>query len=31
MAFRLKLVPDNTKYDFFRWAGLTFGLSLIHI
>ena len=29
MAFRLKLVPDNTKYDFFRWAGLTFGGSLI--
>lgn len=28
MAFRLKLVPDNTKIDFFRWAGLTFGGSV---
>ena len=27
MAFRLKLVPDNTKIDFFRWQWLTFGLS----
>ena len=28
MAFRLKLVPDNTKIDFFRWQWLTFGTSL---
>ncbi|MFV0302254.1 MAG: protein translocase subunit SecF [Paracoccus sp. (in: a-proteobacteria)] len=27
MAFRLKLVPDNTKIDFFRWQFVTFGLS----
>lgn len=27
MAFRLKLVPDNTRIDFFRWQWLTFGLS----
>lgn len=27
MAFRLKLVPDNTTWDFFRWQWLTFGLS----
>ena len=27
MAFRLKLVPDNTHIDFFRWQGLTFGIS----
>lgn len=27
MAFRLKLVPDNTQIDFFRWQFLTFGLS----
>lgn len=27
MAFRLKLVPDNTNFDFFRWQALTFGLS----
>lgn len=27
MAFRLKLVPDNTKIDFFRWQFLTFGIS----
>jgi preprotein translocase subunit SecF len=24
MAFRLKLVPDNTNIDFFRWQWLTF-------
>lgn len=29
MAFRLKLVPDNTNIDFFRWQWLTFGLSVI--
>lgn len=29
MAFRLKLVPDNTTWDFFRWQWLTFGLSTV--
>ena len=29
MAFRLKLVPDNTNIDFFRWQVLTFGLSSV--
>lgn len=29
MAFRLKLVPDDTKIDFFRWQLLTFGLSTL--
>ncbi|MDB6453131.1 protein translocase subunit SecF [Falsirhodobacter sp. 20TX0035] len=28
MALRLKLVPDNTKIDFFRWQWLTFGSSI---
>ena len=27
MVFRLKLVPDNTKIDFFRWQWLTTGIS----
>ncbi|KGJ04169.1 protein translocase subunit secF [Paracoccus halophilus] len=27
MAFRLKLVPDETRIDFFRWQWLTFGIS----
>lgn len=27
MAFRLKLVPDQTNFNFFRWQWLTFGLS----
>lgn len=27
MAFRLKLVPDDTKINFFRWQYLTFGIS----
>ena len=27
MAFRFKLVPDNTKIDFFRWQWLSFGIS----
>lgn len=27
MAFRLKLVPQDTKIDFFRWQFLTFGIS----
>ncbi|WP_265501089.1 protein translocase subunit SecF [Paracoccus beibuensis] len=29
MAFRLKLVPDETRIDFFRWQFLTFGISTI--
>jgi len=29
MAFRLKLVPDDTKIDFFRWQYLTFGISAL--
>ncbi|MFD1881455.1 protein translocase subunit SecF [Paracoccus pacificus] len=29
MAFRLKLVPDHTNIDFFRWQFLTFGLSTV--
>jgi preprotein translocase subunit SecF len=29
MSFRLKLVPDNTKIDFFRWQFLTFGISTV--
>lgn len=28
MAFRLKLVPEHTNIDFFRWQWLTFGGSL---
>lgn len=28
MAFRLKLVPEKTTWDFFRWASLTFGASV---
>ncbi|MDT1064478.1 protein translocase subunit SecF [Paracoccus sp. CPCC 101403] len=27
MAFRLKLVPDETHFNFFRWQWLTFGVS----
>ncbi|AXC49559.1 protein translocase subunit SecF [Paracoccus suum] len=27
MAFRLKLVPDDTRINFFRWQWLTFGIS----
>ncbi|MDP3862655.1 MAG: protein translocase subunit SecF [Phaeovulum sp.] len=27
MAFRLKLVPEHTKFDFFRWQAGTFGFS----
>lgn len=27
MAFRLKLIPDDTRIDFFRWQWLTFGIS----
>ncbi len=29
MAFRLKLVPDVTNYNFFRWQFVTFGLSAL--
>jgi len=29
MAFRLKLVPDNTNIDFFRWQWLTTGISFV--
>ncbi|WBU63167.1 protein translocase subunit SecF [Paracoccus aerodenitrificans] len=29
MAFRLKLVPDETKFDFFRYQVYTFGLSAV--
>ncbi len=29
MAFLLKLVPDHTTIDFFRWQKLTFGGSLV--
>lgn len=29
MAFRLKLVPDETKINFFRWQWLTFGISAV--
>ena len=29
MAFRLKLVPDDTKINFFRWQYLTFGISAV--
>ncbi|TKW67445.1 MAG: protein translocase subunit SecF [Paracoccus denitrificans] len=29
MAFRLKLVPDDTKINFFRWQYVTFGISAV--
>lgn len=29
MGFRLKLVPDNTNINFFRWQRATFGLSIV--
>ncbi|MDO5705466.1 MAG: protein translocase subunit SecF [Paracoccus sp. (in: a-proteobacteria)] len=29
MAFRLKLVPDVTNINFFRWQWLTFGASML--
>ncbi|WP_103172685.1 protein translocase subunit SecF [Paracoccus sp. SY] len=29
MAFRLKLVPDHTTINFFRWQWLTFGISAV--
>ncbi|MFM2356614.1 MAG: hypothetical protein RLZZ528_2350 [Pseudomonadota bacterium] len=28
MAWRLKVVPDKTNYDFFRWQWVTFGASV---
>ncbi|MDQ2066612.1 protein translocase subunit SecF [Xinfangfangia sp. CPCC 101601] len=31
MAFRLKLVPEKTNIDFFRWQWLTFGFSIFMI
>lgn len=31
MAFRLKLIPDQTNFDFFRWQAVTFGLSAVMI
>lgn len=29
MAFRLRLVPETTNIDFFRWQVLTFGISTV--
>ena len=29
MAWRLRLVPEKTDYDFFRLAPITFGASLV--
>lgn len=29
MAFRLRLVPEKTNWDFFKWAPLTFGISVV--
>lgn len=29
MAFRLKLVPNDTRINFFRWQALTFGISAV--
>ena len=31
MAWRLKLVPEKTNWDFFQWAYLTFGISVVAI
>ncbi|WP_444462142.1 protein translocase subunit SecF [Rhodobacter capsulatus] len=31
MAFRLKLVPEHTAIDFFRWQWLTFGFSVVAV
>lgn len=31
MAFRLKLVPEHTKIDFFRWQAGTFGFSVLMV
>ncbi|ETD81214.1 protein translocase subunit SecF [Rhodobacter capsulatus] len=29
MAFRLKLVPEKTNFDFFRWQWATFGAAIV--
>ena len=29
MAFRLKLVPEKTNFDFFRWQWATFGAAVV--
>ena len=31
MAWRLKLVPEKTNWDFFQWQWLTFGASIAAI
>jgi len=31
MAFRLRLVPEKTNYDFFGWATVTFGASVVAV
>lgn len=31
MAFRLKLIPSETNFDFFRWQVLTFSLSALMV
>ncbi len=31
MAFRLRLVPENTKIDFFRLQFVTFGASVVAV
>ncbi|NCU20445.1 protein translocase subunit SecF, partial [Candidatus Falkowbacteria bacterium] len=31
MAFRLKLVPEKTSIDFFRWQWATFGVSALMV
>ncbi len=31
MAFRLRLVPDVTHFNFFRWARYTFGASVLAV
>ena len=31
MAFRLRLVPENTNWDFFRFAKYTFGISAVAV
>lgn len=31
MAFRLRLVPEKTNIDFFRWQWLTFGASVVAV
>ena len=29
MAWRLRLAPTHTNFDFFRWATVTFGASIV--